>query len=180
MEKIREMELITAHLIRHKYAQDYLENSCPVNTLKDAKLEWNESEHKSHPYKDDIECSNIAFSIKSLDNGEEYGYFFFKTDTATEGNVKYTLTRVILDENLPVDFINAKVKDIVCLLNNGEFLRKDRIVANGNYPLIRHTLDESVEKVAADVVNMFLSQKNNGIANIPSDMENRIKENAPK
>ena len=174
------MELISTRLIYHKYSQDYLESNCPIDTLKDANLELNGDEHKNHPYKEDIAHSNIAFAVKDLKNGEEYGFFFFKIDTATEGNVMYTLTRVILDENLPFVFIRSKVKDIVGLLNNGEFLRKDRVVANGNYPLIKHTLEETAEKVADDVVNAFLHNKNKGIVKIPSDMEDGLKKNAQK
>lgn len=92
----------------------------------------------------------------------------------------YTLTRVVLDENLPIDFIRTTVKNVVGLLNNGEFLRKDRIVVNDNYPLIKHTLEETAKKVAEDVVNSFLFTKNNGIVKIPSDMEDRLKKAAQK
>ena len=174
------MELISTRLIYHKYAQDYLENRCAIDTLKDTNIEWNKEEHKNHPYKEDIEQSDIAFAIKDLDNKEEFGFFFFKTDTASGGNVMYTLTRVVLDENLPIGFVRTTVKDIVGLLNNGEFLRKDRIVANDNYPLIKHTLEETAEKVADDVANTFLLKKNNGIVKIPSDMEDRLKMAAQK
>ena len=151
------MELISTRLIYHKYTQDYLESRCAIDTLKDTNLEWNKEEHKNHPYKIDIEQSDIAFVIKDLDKKEEFGFFFFKTDTALEGNVMYTLTRVVLDENLPIDFIRTTVKNVVGLLNNGEFLRKDRIV-----------------------VNSFLCTKNNGIVKIPSDMEDRLKKAAQK
>ena len=178
--KNREMELISTRLIYHKYTQDYLESRCAIDTLKDTNLEWNKEEHKNHPYKIDIEQSDIAFVIKDLDKKEEFGFFFFKTDTALEGNVMYTLTRVVLDENLPIDFIRTTVKNVVGLLNNGEFLRKDRIVVNDNYPLIKHTLEETAKKVAEDVVNSFLCTKNNGIVKIPSDMEDRLKKAAQK
>ena len=151
------MELISTRLIYHKYTQDYLESRCAIDTLKDTNLEWNKEEHKNHPYKIDIEQSDIAFVIKDLDKKEEFGFFFFKTDTALEGNVMYTLTRVVLNENLPIDFIRTTVKNVVGLLNNGEFLRKDRIV-----------------------VNSFLFTKNNGIVKIPSDMEDRLKKAAQK
>lgn len=71
------------------------------------------------------------------------------------------------------------------MLNNEEFLRKDRIVANENYPLIKHTLEETSEKVASDVVHAFSSGKNEGIMNLPPDIEEKLmkiaqKENAPK
>ena len=174
------MELISTRLIYHKYTQDYLESRCAIDTLKDTNLEWNKEEHKNHPYKIDIEQSDISFVIKDLDKKEEFGFFFFKTDTALEGNVMYTLTRVVLDENLPIDFIRTTVKNVVGLLNNGEFLRKDRIVVNDNYPLIKHTLEETAKKVAEDVVNSFLFTKNNGIVKIPSDMEDRLKKAAQK
>ncbi len=174
------MEIISTRLIYHKYSRGYLEDNCPIDTLKDTNLEWNKEEHKNHPYKIDIEQSDIAFVIKDLDKKEEFGFFFFKTDTALEGNVMYTLTKVVLDENLPIDYIRTTVKNAVGLLNNGEFLRKDRIVANDNYPLIRHTLVETAEKVADDVVKAFLSKKNNGIVKIPSDMEDRLKKAAQK
>ena len=66
------MELISTRLIYHKYAQDFLENSCLVGILKDTNLEWNKEEHKYHPFKEDIEQSDIAFAIKDLDtNGKQ-------------------------------------------------------------------------------------------------------------
>ena len=62
--KNRGMELISTRLIYHKYTQDYLESRCAIDTLKDTNLEWNKEEHKNHPYKIDIEQSDIAFVIK--------------------------------------------------------------------------------------------------------------------
>ena len=37
------------------------------------------------------------FQLKAIANGEEYGFFFFKKDVATEGNVMYTLTKATDD-----------------------------------------------------------------------------------
>ena len=179
------MELILTRLIYRQYTQEHLDTKCTIDTLKDSRLEWNKEEHNLHRFKEDIEHSDIAFSVKDITNGEEFGYFFFKTDKATEGNMRYTLTKVVLDENLPTVYIHTKVKDVVGLLNNGEFLRKDRIVANEDYPLIKHTLEETSEKVADDVIRAFSARKSDGIVNIPPDMEEKLKkiaqkENAPE
>lgn len=179
------MELISTRLVYHKYTQDDLDENCTLDKLKDCNIEWIKEEHKTHKYNNDIELSDITFSIKGLAKGEEYGFFFFKTDIAPEGNVMYTLTKVVLDENLPTDYLRARVKDIVGLLNNGELLRKDRVVTNDNYPLIQYTLEETSEKVADEVVCSFMTKNNDGLVNIPSDVMERLKksaqkENAPK
>ena len=178
------MELISTQLILHKYTQEYLEEKCSIETLKDANVQLDKEELDNHRFKEDIKHSDIAFSIKELGNKEEYGFFFFKTNTATEGNIMYSLKKVVLDKNLPTDYLHKRVIDVVSLLNNGNFLRKDRLVANDNYPLIYYTLNDTSEKLANYIINVFLS-KNKGIAYLPSDVEENLKraaqkENAPE
>lgn len=175
------MELNSTHLINHQYSQRYLECKCPIVKMKDANQKWNSEEHSNHRFKVDIEQSDIVFSIKdSVTGNEEYAFFFFKTDVASGGNVMYTLTNVVLDENLPEGFIRSKVNEMVNMLNDGESLRIDRIVASGNYPLVYYMLKDTSDKVANDIIAKFLSIKSGGPTPIPPIMENKLKSIAEK
>lgn len=163
------MEVFVESLIRHFYSEEEVFCNCSPNTLKDLKLEWNESEHLNHRFREDIADSDIAFSICHIDSMEEYGYFFFNAIRLDEGNFLYALKKVVLDSCLPRTYIVEVTKTIVDLLNNGIHLRKDRIAAKENYPLDDSRLEDTRKAIAHEVLLSYES-KLTGLARIPEEM----------
>lgn len=173
------MEVLADRLILHSYTEEDLLNNCSIDTLKDCKLEWNEVEHKTHKFANDIKDSNIVFSIKDIRTGEEYGYFFFDVKQAPEGNFAYILKKVVLDTNITETYLNRSINIVVELLNNGIFLRKDWLIAKENYPLVNYQLKETKDRVFDEVLSQFRAQMT-GLVDIPQDLERKIKDRVEK
>lgn len=174
------MELQVTQLIFHGYEKTYINNNCPIAILKGLNSKMDIEQFKSHKYQGDIEQSDVYIVIMDMNNGEKYGYFFLEKIDATQGNEKFILSKIVLDEKLPEDFIRTKVKEIVRQLMNINPLIINRIVAKGDYPLSFYTLEDSSQKVANEVTQAFILKTKRGFIPLPPEMEIKLREKAQK
>lgn len=178
------MEVIAIKLIQHNYTETELLNNCSPDTLKDLSLEWNDEGHKNHKFATEIKESNIVFSIKHISTKEEYGYFFFNVIKAPEGNYAFIIKKVVLDINLTESYIKTSVCNVIELLNNGNFLRKDRLISNNNYPLTTYDLENTKIGLSNEILSLF-HQKSTGQVEFSKEFEDKLRDiaqkmNAPK
>ncbi len=171
------MELIVKQLIKHDYSLEDLQKNCSPDTLKDTNLEWDEEAHKTHPYATDISNNDIVFSIKWCGREEEYAYFFFKKEVREEV-ILYTFEKSVIDTNLPEDYLSEMLKSVIELLNNGNYIQKDRLLYGGNnFPLVEYFLESTISSISDNFLLRFQSERE-GITPLPQTLLN--KENAPE
>ncbi len=167
------MEIIAKQLIFHGYDEEYLKKNCSPNTLKDENLEWNKEENKNHPYAEDIVNNDIIFSIRDIDKKEDYAFIFFKKQSLDKIFL-FTITKVVLDKNLPESYIRVIIKNCLTVLVNGNYLRNDRIIAKDNYPFYEPGVSDTIDKVSDEILPLFRTSKN-GVVDLSPEQIERIK-----
>jgi len=176
------MEIIAKQLIFYVYNEDYLNKNCSPNTIKDENLEWNENEHKTNPFASEINDNDIVISIRDLEKQEDYGLFFFKKQKV--GDVfLFTITKGIIDSNLPESYIRTILQNCLTTLVNGNYLRNDRLIANNNYPFYEPHVSDTIGKVSNVILSLFRTSRD-GIVDLSTEQTERIKKsynkNTPK
>ena len=174
------MEIIVNQLVFHKYNEEYLINNCSPNTLKQEYFEWDEDSNKHHPYTDDIENNDIVISIRDISTLEDYGFFFFKVEHNNGINL-FHITKAILDNNLPEQFIDKAIHDILTTLVNGVYHDGDRLFINKDisYPFYEPHVEQTKEKVASFIIKLYITQRD-GIVPLTKELEEKLRRIADK
>lgn len=173
------MKVDATKLVYHDYSEQYVISKCSPVLLKSLDKIGCEEPTLPSRYVLDFQDALWVYSIIDIHNHENYGYFFFSIEYASAGNKKYTLTKVILDENLTENVIYKLVEDVITHLNGGNQLITNRLVARGDYPLVDYCLADSVAKVSDEIFAQFLQSKT-GMAYISPEKEAIYKSIAEK
>lgn len=183
------MEIIVKKLVFKEISEEDLRKRCSPNTLKDTNLEWNREDNKLHNFAEDIENNDIVISIRDDQKGkDDYMYFFFTVkespEKVNEGEEKprfYYLNKVVIDSDLPENYIKESVQNVLKLLNNGVSIRLDRLYINNNdrYPFYKEHLNRAINIVSEAIIREFKTQKT-GMAQFPPEFEEKLSNIAEK
>ena len=154
------MEIIVKKLVFKEIREEDLRKRCSPNALKDTNLEWNREDNKLHNFAEDIENNDIVISIRDDRNGkDDYMYFFFTVkespEKVNEGEEKprfYYLNKVVIDSDLPENYIKESVQNVLKLLNNG-------VSINDRYPLYKEYLNSTINTVSEAIIRESKTQK---------------------
>lgn len=165
------MEIITKHLVLHKYEEtEILKNSAP-NCLKAPELEYNDN--STHPFAKDIQNSDLAIEIKG--DTDTYMYFFITIDVAQMGNKRFKIEKIIIDENLSENCAIEFSKQALTTFINGDFTTKDYIVTDKPYPFYEHSKNEIIPSVIESIIDRFKFEKDGLDSNMGQELLDRLK-----
>ena len=174
------MEIIVKQLIFHKFDEEYLINNCSPNALKQEFFDWDKDGDKNHPYVDDIGNNDIVISIRDISTLEDYGFFFFKVEHSNGINL-FHITKAVLDNNLPEQFIDKAIHDILTTLVNGVYHDGDRLFINNDtpYPFYKPHVEITKNNIAAYIIKLYITQRD-GIVPLTEEQKERLKRIADK
>ena len=168
------MEIIASQLVFHDYDKNNLNKSCSPIYFKDCSFEWNVETNKYHKYADDINGNDIVISIRDIKTDEDYGFLFF-TKKPYNDIFLYTLTKVILDKKLSDEFIRKEIDSVLTTLNNGNYIRNDRLITNTNHPFFPPHVEDTKRKVSDEIILGFVASRD-GILPMSQEQEKKYKE----
>lgn len=167
------MELVVKELINHKYSLDELECNWAIETLKDANVELNEKEYKSHTYIEDIKENDIVLSIRWREKNEDYAYFFFKCQSIESG-ILYIFTKSIIDKEIPEEFLKHIIGSVITMLNNENYIDNNRLMYNEfPYPLAKHHLQDTIASISENIIKRFVAEIT-GFAPLPDSLLRKL------
>lgn len=146
------MEVILSQLIFHQYSDEHLKKNCFPNCLKKEKFEWDKEWNENSEYSEDIQQSDIVFSIRDMNTKEDYTFVFINVQQVPAGNLKYTLNKIVLEETLSEDII-SHFCDMIFSKLDGDCVTKYYIEGKGCYPYYHSTKKKAIEQITQEVVN---------------------------
>ena len=170
---MKAMELVVKQLIFHEYDLTEFKRNWSPYELKNANMEWNEKEYKSHPYIKDINENDIAISVRWHEKNEDYAYFFFK-EQSIEGGTLYTFTKSVIDKEMPMEILEPIIGSVITQLNNGNYSDNDRLKYNEYpYPLAKHHLQDTIASISEKIIKRFVAEIT-GFAPLPDSFLRKL------
>ncbi len=102
-------------------------------------------------YRNDVNANDLSFGIIDKESHEYFSLFFLSSEMYENGNIKYTINKIIIDENLSEASICHCCRQVLSRLNNEEHLSKYAIVTDNTYPYCFATKQVAVEQVVKDI-----------------------------
>ena len=163
------MEVVLSQLIFHKYTDKHLKENCFPNCLKKEQFEWEKEWNEKSIFSEDIKQHNIVFSIRDMDTNEDYAFVFIDVQQAPEGNLKYTLKKIVLEEALSEDII-SHFCDMIFSKLEGDHVTKYYIAGKGCYSYYKSTKKDAIKQITQEVINSVKITRQ-GISAVPEFIE---------
>lgn len=156
------MNIILVKLIHHQYNCDEIITKASPNYLKDTTkgevFEINAEEHSKHVFSEDISKHDLVVEIK--DENDSYMFFFVNIKTATEGNKRYVIEKIIIDEGLTETCIRLFSQYAITTFINGDTATKHYVHTDKSYPFYSHTLKIITPSVIDSIMEKYDVVKN--------------------
>lgn len=156
------MKILIEKLVHHKYDCDEIITKASPNYLKDTSngevVEINPADNAKHMFSEDISCHDLIVEIK--DESDSYMYFFVNIQSALEGNKRYVIDKIIIDEGLSETYIKTLSRHAITTFVNGDKTTKHYIVTDKQYPFYSHTLKEIEPSVIDSIIKSYDVIKN--------------------
>lgn len=163
------MKVNLSKLVFHQCIDEHLKEKCIPNCLRNREKEWDKEWNDNSEYSEDIKQYDIAFSIRDMDTNEDYAFVFIDVQQASEGNLKYTLKKIVFEETLSEDMI-SHFCDMIFSKLEGDNVTKYYIVGKGCYSYYKSTKKDAIKQITQDVINSVRITRQ-GINAIPEFIE---------
>lgn len=143
----------------HPYTEDDIYSKA-TPTLMKGMLEMNKVYNDSHRFSVDIANSDVVFSLGIDETRTDIGYVFITKECSNDStSERYTINKVILDENLSVGSIKYLIANMINANFNSDFRTKRYIKAVNQYVIYENTKNESIESIADEICQGFIDEK---------------------
>lgn len=160
------MEVIFNKLILNEYTDEYINANCSLKRLKNSKDLLGVEEE----YADDFNVNNLSFGVIDKETNEYFSLFFLSSETHENGNIKYTINKIIVDEKLSEASICHCCRQVLSMLNDEEHLIKYAIVADDTHFYSCATKQIAVEQVVNEV-DKRVKLKRHGMGAFPDILQ---------
>lgn len=155
------MNIITERLVHHQYNCEEIVNGASSNCLKDTidgiVFDINYPYNTKHMFSEDISKHDLAIEIK--DESDSYMFFFVNIQIATEGNKRYVINKIIIDEGLSETCVREFSHHAITTFVNGDITTKDYIFTDKQYAFYSHTLKDIMPSVLDSIIQSYMITK---------------------